>query len=84
MAICFQHWNDKDGATLAQAIEFVDSVRSRSWCIAIILMDSGNLSVASRSLDTIQKLICKSIGSISTLASKRTMGGPPALNLPCW
>lgn len=50
MAIRFQHWNDKDGATLAQAIEFVDSVRSSSWWIAIILMDSGNLSIASRSL----------------------------------
>lgn len=59
--MCFQHWNDKDGATLAQAIELVDSVRSRSWCIAIILMDSGNLSITSRSLDTDQKFICKSI-----------------------
>jgi hypothetical protein len=46
---------------LAQAIEFVDLVRSRSWCIAIILMDSGNLSIASHSLDTIQKFICKSV-----------------------
>ena len=61
MAICFQHWNDKDGATLARAIEFVDSVRSRSWCIAIILIDSSNLSIASRSLNVIQKFICKSI-----------------------
>lgn len=61
MAICFQHWNDKDGATLAQAFGFVDSVQSRSWCIAIILVDSGNLSIASRSLDTILKFIYKSI-----------------------
>ena len=36
-------------------------MRSRSWCIAIILMDSGNLSIASHSLDTIQKFICKSV-----------------------
>ena len=49
------------GATLVQAIGFVDSVRSCSWCIATILVDSGNLSIASRSLDTIQKFICKSI-----------------------
>lgn len=46
---------------LAQTIEFVDSVWSRSWCIAIILMDSGNLSIASHSLDAIQKFICKSV-----------------------